>query len=126
MAATSITVKSLDKYNTFATAADFADITDALDATDGAKFAMSERDDKYLVLIYNSNSTANAAAITTTIKGGNGLQGGNDITVSLANGKYSFVALDSGRFKNVSGDDKGKVVITSGNAYIEVAVFKLP
>lgn len=122
MARVSITVQSLDDRNKFAAAAAFTGLTAAVDATDGAEIAWKERDDKYLIFIQN---VANAAK-SATIKAGNGIQGVNDLVVSIPAANYTFVAIDSGRFKNVSGADKGKVVITGASADIKVACFKLP
>lgn len=123
MARTNITVQGLDERNKFATAAAFTGLTAAVDATDGAEIAWKERDDKYLLFIQNINASA---AKTATIKAGNGIQGVNDLEVSIPAANFTFVAIDSGRFKNVSGTDKGKVVITGASADIKVACFKLP
>jgi hypothetical protein len=119
MARVNIPVQELDDRNKFATAAAYTALTTAADATEGAEITWNERDDKYLVFIHNAGS----AAATVTIKAGNGIQGVNDLSMSLAAGQYTFVSLDSGRFKNVSGDDKGKVIITGA---VKLAVFKLP
>lgn len=120
MSRTSLVVHALDERNTFATA--FGMLEQEVDVNDGAEFEMSERDDKYLILVHNTAS----AAKDVKVKSGNGLQGTGDITASLAASSYTFISLESGRFKNVSGADKGKVVITGGSADIKVAVFKLP
>lgn len=122
MARTQLTVHALDERNTFATAVDAADLIQAVAAADGAEFVMTERDDKYMILVHNAATSAK----DVTVKSGNGLQGTGDITVSLAADSYTFISLESGRFKNVSGDDKGKVIIMGGDANIKVAVFKLP
>lgn len=144
-----ITVQSLDEINKFAKEEAFTGITTALasngatSAKYGAYFEMSERDDKYLILVQNVCSTANAADKEVCIKAGNGIQGVNDLVKSdLGNGEYTWLQIESGRFKNVSGNKtleelssateadripaKGKVFITGSSADIEVAVFKLP
>lgn len=143
-----ITVKALDDFNEFLTAAEYSAITAALatngasSQTFGAVLDAAGQDSKYLILIHNSNSTANADPLVTTIKAGNGIQGNKDITVSLANGKFTAVTIESGRFKNVAENEtlkalssattadqisaKGKVFITSTSNAIKVAVFKLP
>lgn len=123
MARATITVQSLGERNKFADEALSSALTTAIDATDGAEIVWSERDDKYLVLIQNANASG---AKNVTIKAGNGIQGVNDITASIAASSYTFVALDSGRFKNVSGADKGKVIITGDSADIKIGVFKTP
>ena len=119
MSRVNIPVQELDDRNKFAAAAAYTGLTTAADTTDGAEIVWNERDEKYLVLVHNAGSSA----ADVTIKAGNGIQGVNDLTINLAGGQYTFVSLDSGRFKNVSGPDKGKVVITGA---VKVAAFKLP
>ena len=123
MARATINVQALDERNKFAPAALSTGMTTAIDATDGAEIVWSERDDKYLVLIQNANASE---AKNVTIKAGNGIQGVNDITTSIAASSYTFIALDSGRFKNVVGADKGKVLFTGDSADIKIAAFKMP
>ena len=123
MARATINVQALDERNKFASAALSTGMTTAIDATDGAEIVWSERDDKYLVLIQNANASE---AKSVTIKAGNGIQGVNDITTSIAASSYTFIALDSGRFKNVVGADKGKVLFTGDSADIKIAAFKMP
>lgn len=123
MPATAITVQALTKRNEFATTADFTGITAAVDATNGALVPFGERDDKYLILIQNVNTTT---AKSVTIKGGDSFQAGGDLTLEIAKEKYTFVAIDSGRFLNTTGTNKGKILITGTSADIQVAVFKLP
>lgn len=80
-----ITVQSLDEINKFATEAAFSGITTALatngavSATFGAVFDMSERDEKYLILVQNVCNTQDAADKEVCIKAGNGIQGVNDV-----------------------------------------------
>ena len=49
-----------------------------------------------------------------------------DKVVSIAAGKTIFINIESGRFKNVSGENKGKVILAGESADIKVAVVKLP
>lgn len=123
MARVTINVQALDERNKFASATVSTGMTTAIDATDGAEIVWSERDDKYLILIQNANASG---AKSVTIKAGNGIQGVNDITTSIAASSYTFIALDSGRFKNVVGADKGKVLFTGDSADIKIAAFKMP
>lgn len=123
MAATAITPIKLTSFNTITketAATDFA----AIDATDGAYFVMAKGGDKYVIGIKNdSNSSGNK---TITIKAGNGLQGTNDISLALAQNEIAWVALDSGKFKNVYGENKGKVILTGTSADLKVKVIELP
>ena len=120
MARTVLNVHELDARNTFAEA--FTTLEQAVDATSGAELTMEAGDDKYLILAHNDATSAK----TVTVKKGNGLQGVADLTVSLAASSYTAIVLESGHFKNVSGDDKGKVIIMGGSTDIKLAVFKLP
>lgn len=123
MARTSLTVKEITERNQFVDGGALSSMAAAVDATDGAEFVMKERDDKYLILATNAHATD---AKNVTIKAGNGFQAGGDLTFSVAAGKIAIVSIDSGRYKNLTGTDKGKVVITGGSADIKVAVFRLP
>lgn len=120
MARTVLTVRELDARNTFCTA--FTALTQAVDAANGAEFDMEGQDDKHLILIQNAATSAK----TVTVKAGNGLQGVCDLSCEVAASGYTCVTLESGRFKNVTGDNKGKVILTGTDANIKVAVFKLP
>lgn len=66
----------------------------------------TERDDKMVLVIEAS------AATTLTIKAGNGLQAVNDHTVNVPKG-ISLMKLESGRFKLVNGENKGKIAVVS-------------
>ena len=118
MARTVLNVTKLNDVNVAAAAAPFSGMLVAPNATSGAEFAAG-KDYKTLLLIVNDGS----GTASLTIHHGNGLQGVADLTVSLSAGQFTIITLDSGRFKNVSGDDKGKVLL-SGTA--KVAVFEGP
>lgn len=122
MARVKLTVQEMGKRNELMTAVATASLFTAVDATDGAEFEMSGRDDKVVVLIQN----AATAAKNVTIKAGNGIQGVNDYVESVAASSTTAIVLESGRFKNVSGNDKGKVIIMGASADIKVAVIELP
>lgn len=122
MARANITVHSLNERNTFA---DIEMLETALTA-DGGEVVMNERDDKYLILVHNSATSAS----DLTVKAGNGIQGTADMVHSVPASSYSMVQLDSGAFKNVTNSDtdsaiKGKVIL-AGATSLKIAVFKLP
>ena len=121
MAIVKIVPVELEEYNKASAEVDSAALTTAIDGTAGAYYEHKERDDKYLVIAQN---TANAAG-TLTIKKGNGIQGVADNVITIAAGKTVAINLESGCYKNVSGDNKGRVIMT-GAATIKVAVVKLP
>ena len=103
----------------------------AVHATHGAVFEMSGRDEKYVIGVKNGHESENVTAI---IKAGDGLQCAfGDVSHTLATGEIAWITLDSGRFKNILGENKGKVVIkgfaangTTGTTDLKVKVIKLP
>lgn len=78
----------------------------ALTASAAKAIEWSENDNK-MILVVNATT-----ATTLTIKAGNGIQGVADLTLNVPVG-VSLVKLESGRFKNVSGENKGKIVVVS-------------
>ena len=142
-----IPVQKLDAFNKFTTEAAFSALATAL-ATNGASSAtyggvidLDGRDEKYLILVQNTAGSGDDK--TVIIKAGNGIQGVSDLVKSdLGYGEYALLAIESGRFKNVTENDalkalssataadqisaKGKVFITGTDANIKVAVFRLP
>ena len=95
--------------------------------TDGALVTFDKDDQKILLLLKNNVTNATHTAV---IKAGNGLQGVSDLEVTLAEGAEACVVVESGRFMNVSGDNKGKVNIvskdTTTGTQIEVRGIVLP
>lgn len=66
----------------------------------------TERDDKMILVISASADT------TLTVKAGNGIQGVADLALTVPTGT-NLIKLESGRFKNVTGENKGKIVVVS-------------
>ena len=100
--------------------------------TDGALVTFDKDDQKILLLLKNNITNATHTAV---IKAGNGLQGVSDLSITLtgtdtAAGNEKAVVIESGRYVNVSGDNKGKVVIVSADTttgtQIEVRAIALP
>ena len=77
-----------------------------LTASTDTPIEWSENDNKMTLVI----NAANASKLT--IKAGNGIQGVADLTLDVPKG-ISLIKLESGRFKHVSGDNKGKIVLNS-------------
>ena len=123
MAAAEIKPIKLTSFNTFIKETDTTDFT-AIDGTDGAYFVMAKGGDKYVIGIQNASSSTGEKTIT--IKAGNGLQGTNDISLALAKDAIAWVVLDSGKFKNVYGENKGKVILTGISNDLQVKVIELP
>lgn len=123
MAAATITPQKLTAYNDFLTAAASSGMFTAVDASAGGLIDFGHKDFKAILLIQNGHATD---AKSVTIKAGNGIQGNKDITLEIAAGKYTAVCIESGRFKNVSGTNVGKVLVTGTSTDIKVACFVLP
>lgn len=91
--------------------------------TDGVAIPATNGDFKRLILVQNTNSSA---AVTVTVKKGNGIQGVKDLEAfSVPAGKIAAIRLDDGRYKNVSGADKDKIIIVPSTANASVAVVEL-
>ena len=104
MAATTITPTVLTGYN----AAEVLPATAAVEANEGALIAFNKADQKGFILLENSNATATA---TAKIVKGNGLQGTADLSVTLAASTTKIISIESMKYKNLSGDNKGKVLV---------------
>ena len=90
--------------------------------TDGFLFDFSPADNKMVLLFQN---TAEAAG-TVTVKKGNGLQGVKDLdTLSIPAAGFVVYELESGAFKNVSGTDKGKVLVVPSAITIKASAIQL-
>lgn len=116
-----IPLQKISKVSEFNMPAKTAQMLTALNA-EGGEIVWDERDDQVVVLVENTHESE---AATVVLKAGNGIQGVTDETVTLKSGEYTLIRLESGRFKNVSGSDKGKVVL-QGNTSVKVAVFVTP
>lgn len=93
----------------------------------GFSFTTAAKDDE-IVIPYDGKDhqiyivVTATAATTLTVKAGNGLQGVTDRYFALEAGKHHFFTLDSGYHKNVSGENKGNVVLIAGGACSIAAV----
>jgi len=95
--------------------------------TDGALVTFDKDDQKILLLLKNNITNATHTAV---IKAGNGLQGVADLEFTLAGSAEVCTVIESGRYMDVSGDNKGKVNIvskdTTTGTQIEVRAIVLP
>ncbi len=79
------------------------------DGESSMSFAMPDHEDGTALIVHN---TANSAA-TVTVKAGNSIYSMGDLEVSVAASATAVINLkNTGRFKNVSGENGGKVVVT--------------
>lgn len=65
-----------------------------------------------------------SAAGTITVKAGNGYAGVNDYAFEITSGGYTAVVLDSARFMNVTGEDRGYIVMEA-SAACKIAVIEM-
>ena len=95
-------------------------------AADGALVTIDKPDQNVLIMVKNANTTTTQTAV---IKAGNGLQGVADLEITLAASATKGVVVESGKYKNVSGTNKGKINIQDKNTTttnIEVSAVVLP
>lgn len=87
-------------------------------------FGIDLRGGDYKTLITINNASGGSA--TLTLEAGDGCQGGgDDLVVTVANGKTSGIVVDSGYFKKTQGEYKGYIKATA-SASLTVTVIELP
>lgn len=86
----------------------------------GTPLDYTGRDDKTVVIFNNTGS----AAGTCTFTKGTGIQGVADVTVPVPVG-FSACALNSGSFKQLTGDNKGTIVAKPSATTITFAVVEI-
>lgn len=123
MAATVITNLTLSAVNT----AGAFPATAAVAANEGALVTFNKEDQKQLIILENSH--VSTTAVTAVIKAGDGIQGIADLEITLAAATKKCLVVESGRFKNMSGTNKGKVLILDNDTTstaLQVACIVLP
>lgn len=91
-------------------------------AADGFSIPYTGMDVKTVLLV-----DGGTAGGTVTVKKGNGIQGVADteaFTISV--NEERAIVLESGKFKHVSGENKGKVIVVPSVATIKLAAVVLP
>lgn len=86
----------------------------------GTPLDFTGRDDKTIVIFNNTGSGKGTATITA----GTGIQGVTDFTVDVPVG-FSVCALNSGSFKQLSGANKGDVLVKPSATTIAFAVVEI-
>ena len=76
-----------------------------------------QKDDQTILVLSNSGTSA----VDVTIKAVNGLQGVTDLTLSVKAGANA-IKLESGRFKFVSGEHKGKILVNAAAANVSYGI----
>jgi hypothetical protein len=97
--------------------------TVAIDATDGIVFDAVGPDHRTLVILENHTTTEKTAKIQI----GNGLQGvGGVLEVVLDNKEIKTIVLESMKYVNMSGANRGKLIIKGTDANVKAACLILP
>lgn len=95
----------------------------AIDVTEGASIDYSNKSDGRILLMLTNGDTDDKKA---TILKGNSLQGVEDLEITIPAGKTYGIVIESGKFANVAGDNKGKVIIKGESVKITVQAIELP
>ena len=96
----------------------------AVDSNAGASVDYSNKSDgRILLMITNANTNASKKA---TILKGNALQGTEDLIVTIPAGKTFGIVIETGKFGNIYGNNKGKVIIKGESTDIKVQAVELP
>lgn len=107
----------------FNTASDAISTTAATSATDGIGIDYTGKEDGRILLLLENSHVSDS--INAKVLKGNGLQGTADLTFAIAAGAMKAIVLESGKFVNVSGANKGKIVI-NGSTNLKAAAIELP
>lgn len=92
-------------------------------AADGFAIDYLEQDTKILIIAKNGGS----AGQTITFRKGDGIQGVADSEAfALAAGEIKCIVLESGKFKKMTGENKGCVVGIPSSKDVAVAAVVLP
>ena len=114
MAVKVLTLADLTPFDSFVA----VDTEAATVATDGFEVTI---DDDILILAQNSG----AVDRTLTVELGNALQGVVDTTSSnIGAGALVLIKLNTGRYKNLSGTNKGKILLTPSHVELKVKAIK--
>jgi hypothetical protein len=92
------------------------------DASDGFSVDYKEQDNRLVLLLRNEA----AAAATATVKAGDGIQGIVDYVYDLPASSSVALRLEAGKFKRVTGDDRGNVLIVPSATTVLAALVLLP
>lgn len=96
----------------------------AVDINAGASVDYTNKSDgRIFLMITNGHASEDKKA---TILKGNALQGVEDLEITIPSGKTYGIVIESGKFANVSGDNKGKVIIKGESTDITVQAVELP
>ena len=86
--------------------------------TEGVAFPVPEKDSQAMLCF---DSTASAFAY---ISGNESVFGGKELKIYVPSGR-SYCLLDLGRYQQISGEDKGKVVVKCSNTGVKATLITL-
>ncbi len=86
--------------------------------TEGVAFPVDEKA-SHAMLCFDSSTSAFAYITANT-----GVFGGKELKVYVPSGR-SYCLLDLGRYQQISGEDKGKVVVKCSNAGVKATLITL-
>lgn len=96
--------------------------TAATAASDGVLIDL-KADFKTVILAQNTNGSASK---TVTIKAGNGFGGVSDLAAeTIAANATKAIVIDSSRFANATGTNKGKVLVIPASTDVKFTVIEL-
>ncbi len=96
---------------------------EATNASEGILLDFNGKDEKLVILAKNTASTK----AEFTIKMGNGLQGVVDYnSPEIGAGETAVINVESGRFKHMNGEKKGKVHIVPSDEKLKFCIVTLP
>lgn len=114
MAVKVLTLASIKAFDSFVDVATEA----ATVATDGFEVTA---DGDIMLFVQNAGSTDR----TLTIKYGNAMQGVADVTsAAIGSAGVRIIKLNTGKFKNLSGTNKGKLLLIPSHVELQVKAFK--
>jgi len=70
-------------------------------------------------------SNVGSAPYTLTLKAGNANQGVADVVVSVTNATSKLIKINTGKFKNLSGTNVGKILLIPEHVDLAVKVFEV-
>ncbi|MEY8366841.1 hypothetical protein AALA22_14490 [Anaerovoracaceae bacterium 41-7] len=116
-------IKKIDFQKVNLNEGKLVELAAATAAADGFAIDFSAQDERTVFLFQNSGT----AAATVKVKQGNGIQGVTDLDAfSIAAGSIAAFRLDSGAFKQVTGENKGTAVFIPSSTDVKAAVIVLP
>jgi hypothetical protein len=121
MAALTVPILEVSALNTATLSYGSGNVAGTIDATDGAELTPVSKDSKYLLQI---NVVTGA---TVTITKGTGLQAAQaNWSAALTASRTYYLFLESGRYLQTYGTNKGKILIASDKSDTTILAIELP